>query len=89
MSEWGFVTADTAERHFKNKPVAAGEMVEEMSRLILTQEKEIDGLKTEILGLQVKSMNDLTAVERLLGWQDRVREVEAVKFGLEAPREKP
>jgi len=82
MSKWGFVPAESAKRKFKNRPTDAGEMVEDMSQLILAQEKEIDELKTKIMGLSAARMADHGAVERLLGWQERVREVDA-------PLEKP
>ena len=82
MSKWGHVSDDLARRKFKNSPAETARMVEEMSSLILNQEQEIDELKTKIIGLAAARIADRGAVERLLGWQARVREVDA-------PMEKP
>ena len=76
VSKWGYVSEDLVKRKWKHSAAKTSQMVTDMSQMILDQEKELDKLKTEIMAMHIKNSADRCAVERLIGYQERVRELD-------------
>ena len=81
MSKWGHVSSTNAKRKFEHDPKDAASMVAEMSGVVVDQEKAIDGLKSQIMGLQTNLMMARSAEAHLNGYVERVRELDPEPSG--------
>lgn len=79
MSEWGFISPSGAKSKFEIDPDVAAETVSTMSMLILNQEKEISDLKDELILRSVETGRAQTVEARLIGYIERVREMDKTK----------
>ncbi len=76
MSKWGFVNKSTALRKMRHSREETAEIIEDMSMFILDQEKRINELQNNVIAIQARSSAVHEAQARLLGYQERVRELD-------------
>ncbi|MGB1214626.1 MAG: hypothetical protein ACPG4X_14775 [Pikeienuella sp.] len=80
MSKWGRVSESDAKRKFEADPKEAAKMVSEMATKIIEQDQEISDLKNKLLEESLRAGGALQKMERLMGYQERVRELDPPKI---------
>ena len=76
MSKWGFVDAASATRKFESDPAQAAEMVSDMSKMVLDQEKEISAQKDKIIEIGLQLSGARLSEGQLRGYIERVKETD-------------
>ncbi len=79
VSEWGYVDKATALRKIRLSREDTAKMVQDMSLFILNQEKRIDELQANVIAISAKSSSMAAEHARLLGYQERVRDVDTLR----------